>query len=97
MVMMNEAVVVLMICGLWVLGGFALYQRLFVIRGLRKRVEKYAELALVAAPASAGSPVAGEPGELKRIQKRLEVLERIAVEKENGLAREIEDLRAANG
>jgi hypothetical protein len=32
---------------------------------------------------------------MRRIQQRLQVLERITVEKENALSREIEDLRAA--
>ena len=36
-----------------------------------------------------------EAEEMRRIQQRLQVLERITVEKENTLSREIEDLRAA--
>jgi hypothetical protein len=36
-------------------------------------------------------------GEFRRINQRLQVLERIAVEKENSLTREIEELRTAEG
>lgn len=46
--------------------------------------------AALPAPAAAQ-----EPEDLQRIKQRLQVLERIAVEKEDTLSREIEDLRAA--
>ena len=97
MVVMEEAVVVMMICGLWALGAYALYQRFFVVRRLRKRIEKYADAILVSASVpSSHQPAAAEPGEYKRLQQRLEVLERIAVEKEDSLTRQIEDLRVAS-
>ena len=95
MVVMNEAVVVMMICGLWALGAYALYQRFFIVRRLRKRLENYAD-AFIASSSTAHSPAPTETGEYKRLQQRLEVLERIAVEKEDSLAREIEGLRVAS-
>ncbi len=99
MVVMEETVVVLMICGLWALGAYALYQRFIVVRRLRKRLERYADATFVPAPIS---PSVQQPGpgtesqDFKRLQQRLEVLERIAVEKEHSLSREIEELRVAS-
>lgn len=95
MVMIEEAVFIMMFCGLWALGAYALYQRFFVVRRLRKRIERYADAILVSAPAAQPAGTA-EMGEYKRLQQRLEVLERIAVEKEDSLAREIEGLRVAS-
>ena len=99
MVMIEEAVFIMMFCGLWALGLYALYQRFFVNRRLRKQIDKYAEAILATArpPAASIPPMdAPETGEFKRIQQRLEVLERIAVEKEDSLTREIEELRVAS-
>ena len=95
MVVMNEAVVVMMICGLWALGAYALYQRFFIVRRLRKRLENYAD-AFIASSSTAHSPAPTETGEYKRLQQRLEVLERIAVEKEDSLSRQFEELRVAS-
>jgi len=95
MVMIEEAVLIMMFCALWALGAYALYQRFFVVRRLRKRIERYADAILVSAPAAQPAATA-ETGEYKRLQQRLEVLERIAVEKEDSLAREIEGLRVAS-
>ena len=76
--------------------ALAAFQRFWSIRRLRKQVKR---LELDHARANAApapiAPASVEPGELRRIQERLQVLERIAVEKENTLSREIEELRAA--
>ena len=48
-----------------------------------------AEGEIAAARAEAGSVV----GEVKELKERLKVLERITIEKENSLSREIDDLR----
>ncbi len=95
----EEAVFIMMFCGLWALGLYALYQRFFVNRRLRAKIAKYADAVLAAASVAtlADEPHATPPpGEFKRIQQRLEVLERIAVEKEDSLTREIEELRIAS-
>jgi len=100
----EEAVFIMMLCGLWGLGIYALYQRFFVNRRLRKQIERYAEaiLATASAPApasasaSASQQPATETNDFKRIQQRVEVLERIAVGKEDSLTREIEELRIAS-
>ena len=91
MVVMNEAVVVMMICGLWALGAYALYQRFFIVRRLRKRLENYAD-----AGSTAPLPAPTETADYKRLQQRLEVLERIAVEKEDSPSRQFEELRVAS-
>ena len=99
MVMIEEAVFIMMFCGLWALGLYALYQRFFVNRRLRKRLDRYAEALLAAPPPPAASvaPIAAhETSEFKRLQQRLEVLERIAVEKEDSLTRQFEELRVAS-
>ena len=82
----------------WASFAIIVFQRLWTIRRLRNKVEKLTHDAIArgavqqsAAPATA--PV--EQDEFRRINQRLQVLERIAVEKENSLTREIEDLRAA--
>ncbi len=98
MVLMEESVVVMMFCSLWALGLYAFYQRFFVNRRLRKQIARYAEavLATASAPASASQQPATQSDDFKRMQQRLEVLERIAVEKEDSLTREIEELRIAS-
>ena len=95
MVLMDEAAVILMVIGLWLFGGYALYQRLFVVRKLRRQIEALTQTAL-AGPATASPAVidSEQKSEFERIQRRLEVLERIAVDKETSLSREIEGLRA---
>ncbi len=98
----EEAVFIMMLCGLWGLGIYALYQRFFVNRRLRKQIERYAEaiLATASAPAPASASASQQPAtetnDFKRIQQRVEVLERIAVGKEDSLTREIEELRIAS-
>ena len=96
---MDEEAAVMLILAFWAVLAFAFYQRFWVIRRLRNRLDKIADAALASAqPAAVRAPSVPAPvesDELRRIQNRLQVLERIAVEKENALAREIEDLRAA--
>lgn len=99
MVVMDEAAVVAMVVGLWAMAAYIFYLKLFVVRRLRGRIDRHTEEVLATARAAAIAPAdAGtqDRGEMKRLQQRLEVLERIAVEKEDSLAREIEDLRIAS-
>ena len=80
----------------WALLALATFQRFWTIRRLRNKVEKLTHEAIArSAAAPVAAAPAADPDELRRIQQRLQVLERIAVEKENSLTREIEDLRAA--
>jgi len=91
----EDAGIVFMIL-FWASFALLVFQRLWTVRRLRNKVEKLTQDAIArAAPPPAAAPVAIEINELRRIQQRLQVLERIAVEKENTLSREIEDLRAA--
>lgn len=82
----------------WAVFVFAAFQRVWTVRRLRNRVHRLelekarSAVSTVPVPALA-SPV--EQSDLRRIQERLQVLERIAVEKENTLSREIEELRVA--
>ena len=79
----------------WASFAIIVFQRFWTIRRLRKKVEKLTHEAIArGVPAPVAVTTAVEPDELRRIQQRLQVLERIAVEKENSLSREIEDLRA---
>ena len=95
---MDEDFAIMLIMAFWALLAFAIYQRFWVIRKLRKRLAGAADAAIASnqptAAKQSATPVQVEPDELRRIQQRLQVLERIAVEKENTLAREIEDLRS---
>ena len=91
----EDAGIVFMIL-FWASFAIVVFQRLWTIRRLRNKVEKLTSEAISrGAPPSPVTPVAVETDELRRIQQRLQVLERIAVERENTLSREIEDLRAA--
>jgi hypothetical protein len=96
---MDEEAAVMLIMAFWAVLAFAIYQRFWVIRRLRRRLDRVADAAIASLQptiaATPSAPVQSEADELRRIQQRLQVLERIAVEKENTLSREIEDLRAA--
>ena len=93
-VVMDEGVVIVMICGLWAMAAYILYLKLFVIRRQRRRIDKFADQALIAArDAVRAEAPAADSGDMKRIQQRLAVLERIAVDKEDVLSRQIEELR----
>jgi hypothetical protein len=91
---MSEDVAIVFMILFWATLALAAFQRLWTIRRLRNKVRKLEiENARIAAmPASA---VPQDLGEFRKINHRLQVLERIAVEKENSLTREIEELRAA--
>ena len=94
---MSEDATVILIMLLMATFAYLLYQRLFVIRGLRKKLDRYVDAALAGQPATAAVrpvPAELEHSEFRKIQDRLRVLERIAVEKEDTLSREIEELRA---
>jgi hypothetical protein len=95
---MSDDAIAILIMLFWALAAYAVYLRLFVVRRLRKRLDKVADAVIATQPVAAKQALAAvqpEVEDLRRIQQRLQVLERIAVEKENTLSREIEDLRAA--
>jgi hypothetical protein len=92
---MSDESIFILLLGLCV--GYASYLRLFVIRRLNKKLDKFVDAA-VARPGvqAAGASIesSSETGsELRKVQQRLEVLERIAVEKEDGLSRQFAELR----
>ena len=91
---MGEGEAIALLMAFWAVLAYAAFQRIFVVRPLRKQVRKLEleNARMTAVPVQAAAP---EPGEFQRINHRLQVLERLAVEKENTLSREIEDLRAA--
>jgi hypothetical protein len=93
--MSEDAIVILMML-FWATVAYAAYLRVFLVRGLRKKLDKITEATLAARAAEPSTRPVGledQQRELQRIQERLRVLERIAVEKEDSLTREIEDLR----
>jgi hypothetical protein len=95
---MSDDAIAILIMLFWALAAYTVYLRLFVVRRLRKRLDKIADAVIAAQPVAAKQALAAvqpEAEDMRRIQQRLQVLERIAVEKENTLSREIEDLRAA--
>ena len=93
---MDEGEAVALLMAFWAVLAYAVYLRLFVVRPLRKKALRFeVENARLTAMPAPTTPAAAAPDELRRIQQRLQVLERIALEKENSLSREIEDLRAA--
>lgn len=93
---MDEGPAIVLLSAFWLVLAYAAFLRVFVVRPLRNKVRKLEleNARMTAAPAPAAAP---DLGEFRRINDRLQVLERIAVEKENSLTREIEDLRAAQG
>jgi hypothetical protein len=95
---MPEEVAFMFLTLFWAMLAVVIYQRVWTIRRLRKKLDKLTDAALAAQPAITRQPsTAGQADadELRRIQNRLQVLERIAVEKEDTLSREIEELRSA--
>jgi hypothetical protein len=95
---MSDDAIAILIMLFWALAAYTVYLRLFVVRRLRKRLDKIADAVIAAQPVAAKQALAAvqpEAEDMRRSQQRLQVLERIAVEKENTLSREIEDLRAA--
>lgn len=94
---MSEDATVILIMLFWATVAYAAYQRFFVVRRLRKRLDRLVDATLTPTARPAVLPsVALDDGEWRRVQDRLKVLERIAVEKEDTLSREIEELRAAS-
>ena len=93
---MDEGEAVALLIAFWAVLAYAVYLRLFVVRPLRKKVRRLEleSARLAAAPAPA---VPQDLNDFRKINERLQVLERIAVEKENTLTREIEQLRASEG
>ena len=93
---MNEDTGYVFMILFWASVALVVYQRFFVIRGLRWKLDNHIQAALARSqPAPVPAPVAS-PDELRKVEERLKVLERIAVEKESTLTREIEDLRSAD-
>ena len=93
---MEEGEAIALLMAFWAVLAYAVYLRLFVVRPLRKTVRRV-ELENARLTAVPSPPATQDPNDLRRISERLRVLERIAVEKENSLTREIEELRAAEG
>ncbi len=91
---MGEGEAIALLMAFWAVLAYAAFQRIFVVRPLRKQVRKL-ELENARMAAATVQSAAPEQGEFHRINERLQVLERIAVEKENSLAKEIDGLRAA--
>ena len=82
----------------WATLAIATFQRFWTIRRLRNKMEKLTNDSIarsVTTTPIAAAPAPVEHSELRRIQERLQVLERIAVEKEDTLSRQIEELRVA--
>ena len=92
---MDEDFAIMLMMAFWAVLAFAIYQRFWVIRRLRRKLAGTELQGLQAATALPTAPAPAKDSELRQIKERLKVLERIAVDKENALAREIEDLRAA--
>lgn len=93
---MDEGEAVALLMAFWAVLAYAVYLRVFVVRPLRKTVRRV-ELENARLTASSTPAAPQELDDFRKIQQRLNVLERIAVEKENTLSRQIEDLRAAQG
>ena len=94
---MSEDATVMLIMLFWAAVLYAIYLRVFVVRRLRKRMDQLVDATLAAPIKAATAQLAPPPEELsemRKINERLRVLERIAVEKEDTLSREIEELRA---
>lgn len=93
---MSEDALVMLIAAFWAMLAVVIYQRLFVIRPLRRKLDRILESAL---NRSAGGPVLPQSmppedeSEMRKIRARLQVLERLAVEKDDHLTRQIEELR----
>ncbi len=92
---MNEDTGIVFMFLFWAMLAIALYQRFWTIRRLRRKLDQHVEGALSAARDVRIETPAAPTGDIRRLEERLQVLERITVEKENVLAREIEDLRSA--
>ena len=92
---MDEDFAIMLMLAFWAVVAFAIYQRFWVIRRLRRKLAGTELQSLQAATTVPAAPAPAQDSELRQIKERLKVLERIAVDKENALAREIEDLRAA--
>lgn len=93
---MSEDALVMLIAAFWVMLAVAVYQRLFVIRPLRRKLDRILEAALdrsSSGPAVLRSKPAEDEDEMRKIRARLQVLERLAVEKDDHLTRQIEQLR----
>lgn len=92
---MSEDATVILIMLFWATVAYTIYLRLFVVRRLQKKLDKIVDAA-IARPAGTerSAPTPDEERELRRLKERLHVLERIAVEKDDSLSRQIEELRA---
>ncbi len=87
-----------LIMGFWGVVGYAAYLRIFVIRRLNKKLDKFVDAAILRHPRTPAVDFDDAPesrSELRKMQERLQVLERIAVEKDDTLSREIDELRRA--
>lgn len=95
---MHPEVVITLVLAFGTVAAYAGYVRLVTVRRLRKTLDRLVDQAVARRPAAAGPALtepAHEADEIRKIHQRLQVLERIAVDKEASLAREIEELRVA--
>lgn len=92
MAVVDETAFVMLICGFWAALAYAAYLRIFVVRKLRKRVDLLVDQRLAAAPALV-EPEERSPAELRQVNRRLEVLERIVTDGGVQTAAQIEALR----
>lgn len=85
---------------MWIAGALALWvlKLKWTNRRLRKQIATLtappAEAQAAIPPTLSAPPIAVRDPELDRLRERVAVLERITVEKEHSLAREIDGLRA---
>lgn len=91
MAVVDETAFVMLISGFWAALLYAAYLRVFVVRKLRKRVDLLVDQRLASAPSLVEE--SRSPAELRRVNRRLEVLERIVTDRGVQTAAEIEALR----
>jgi len=87
----NDDEVAMMMVLMAVMFAYIIRLKWVVRRMKRERIAEEARAAIIPAQQIVHAPTA-DP-EIARLKERLHVLERIAVDKENSLAREIEGLR----
>ena len=88
---MNDDELAVMMLVMMAMFAYIIRLKWVVRRMKRERTAEEARAAIIPAQHIAHAPAA-DP-EIARLKERLHVLERIAVEKQNSLAREIEGLR----
>lgn len=72
---------------------FGLFLWIARLTWVNRKLKKQLELRAALTPPEHASAIPAKTGEIDALKARLQVLERIAVDKEHSLAREIEQLR----